>query len=680
MTDAIDIGTDPFDEYRNAEITPPDRYVEIFSDILVKPCIKLFRPGNVIIQGIEGSGKSMLLNLLKPETRVEYQKKGISFPIPKKDSKFISAGLNISRSRLFDVGRRMLTRAKNIGSVKDAPLFFADFINIWLVRDLLNTIHVYRKELENSDLFDLVGIDWNDGKEQVFLQSMKESSSWLGMFESIDNYKDLQNVLTNRINIYRRIVTTSYPKPFPEDLHESLTETGEPISQTVEALYYSEILCKDTPVIMRIDQYEELLADNGEIGAAHEYREVIHKFLWNRDPNISYKIGTRKYAIAEQLNVYGLGGIRLEEGRNYELIDMDELLRRKEPGYWLFKRFAEDVFNKRLARRNYPIEPMNSYFGSLFSADIKARRMIVSSDSRSRALGKMKTIDSAWADFLSALAMGSPEASHYSNFCGESDNTDCGDPLSAKLGMAWYLQSRDRGIDIDMSHYFKVGEEKKPEILPWNKKSKQWWRKERKPQALLQLSAGSAQRTIWAGKSDILLLSGNNVMIFLDICSAIWRNWSENQTSVSRDDFLSRPIIGENYQRLGCYAASELWYRNIASRTDGDVRRKFIDKIGDRFYQKLKDDIKMTYPGHNGFSLSLSDYKKSEVVKEALDKAARYGDLVALPHTPKNSSMERRMKWYLLPILSPHFNLPAAHTKEPYYVKVSEVQTWVNTQ
>src|SRR6202035_5875203 len=67
-----------------------------------------------------------------------------------------------------------------------------------------------------------------------------------------------------------------------------------------------------------------------------------------RDPRLSYRIGTRRYAWGDDLNVYGTT-MSLEILRDYRIIDMDDLLKRKEdPSTWLFPKFAEDIFRRRL--------------------------------------------------------------------------------------------------------------------------------------------------------------------------------------------------------------------------------------------------------------------------------------------------------------------------------------------
>ena len=50
-----------------------------------------------------------------------------------------------------------------------------------------------------------------------------------------------------------------------------------------------------------------------------------------------------------------------------------------------------------------------------------------------------------------------------------------------------------------------------------------------------------------------------------------------------------------------------------------------------------------------------------------------WGALVAVDHTTKKQSGERRLKFYLHPVLSPVFQIPVAHTKEPLYWELKDL-------
>jgi hypothetical protein len=663
------IKENPFSKLDTAEIESDAKFVSLFSDCTVNSCIELYKHGNVIISGIEGSGKSMLLSLLKPGIQISYLKSGKEFPV---SEKFLGAGINFTRSGLMDIASRIVSRLEFGDQRKqDAPQFFGDFINYWVVKDIIKSVTIFKEKLNDAENKQILNLDRSDKTETEFVRIISKSLAWSGYLEGVKSIKELLDRLDKRIYIYRHIATASHPKSIPEDICESLTEVGEPISQTAEALYKSEILPLQTPVLIRLDQYEDLLdAVDFDLNVAEQYKQVVNKFLWTRDPNVSFKIGSRPYALTEKLKVYGLGLQELEKERHYHYIDLTVKLGREEnTSSWLFPKLADDVVKRRLKEMGYPEKKIIDVFGQTISPYKKAQ-MIVKKDSRKRALGSptlLKEIPELKLNFLSDLAMGHELVSHYSYL---KDEDDIGDLLSAKLGIAWILQDKEFVLPSQTEDNY---------ILPWNTNKARWWKKERINQALLQISSNSGQRTIWCGKEDILTLSGSNILIFLNICREIWRIW--HQALRVKDkleiDFDNKPIISTKYQSAGIYAASSLWYNKVIARTKGDSRKKLLDKIAKMLSTKLKEDKKMSYPGSNGFSLAVSDYEGSEV-KDTLMKAVRYGDFVELHHTPKNKNQERRRKWYLLPILSPELDLPASHTKEPFYMNASKIKELIS--
>jgi hypothetical protein len=522
----------------------------------------------------------------------------------------------------------------------------------------------------------ILDLNCSDETEMEFVRIISKSQTWSGYLEGVKSIKELIDRLDKRIYIYRHIATASHPKSIPEDIYETLTEVGEPISQTAEALYKSKILPPKTPVLIRLDQYEDLLdAVDFDLSVAEQYRQVVNKFLWTRDPNVSFKIGSRPYALTGELKVYGLGSQELEPERHYHLIDLSEKLSRPEDiSSWLFPKLADDVFMRRLKDTGYPGKKIGDLFGSRISPYKKAQ-IIVSKDSRKRALGLNlleEKLPEHQEKFLIDLAVGNEPAKNYSHI---KDKDDSGDILSAKLGMAWILQKEKSKLS---SHDFFAEMENK-RTLPWDENKAKWWKKERINQALLQISSNSRQRTIWCGKEDILTLASSNILIFLNICREIWKIWDQALRRVKVElyvDFNDEPIINIKYQSAGIYATSSLWYNKVMARTKGDSRKKILDEVAKILSAKLKGDNKMSNPGHNGFSLAVSDYEDAEV-NDTLMKAVRDGDLVDLDQTPKNKRQERRRKWYLLPILSPELNLPASHTKEPFYINVSKIKEWI---
>ena len=91
----------------------------------------------------------------------------------------------------------------------------------------------------------------------------------------------------------------------------------------------------------------------------------------------------------------------------------------------------------------------------------------------------------------------------------------------------------------------------------------------------------------------------------------------------------------------------------------------------------LYADRKMSYPGHNGFSLADDEIEHFPHVKNLLEEMSDYGTIVAGQHTTKERDRRSRNKFYLSPILCPQFKMHYKRLKEPKYIKPTEVEFWM---
>ncbi|MBV5269850.1 MAG: hypothetical protein JZU55_08070, partial [Afipia sp.] len=89
----MDRRINPFNELYVSETIRSTDFVRIFSPLVVDSAAPLFLPGNVVLQGVQGSGKSMLLSLLRPEVRTAYLHADVDFPLKGK-----SAATRIARA------------------------------------------------------------------------------------------------------------------------------------------------------------------------------------------------------------------------------------------------------------------------------------------------------------------------------------------------------------------------------------------------------------------------------------------------------------------------------------------------------------------------------------------------------------------------------------------------------
>jgi hypothetical protein len=355
-----------------------------------------------------------------------------------------------------------------------------------------------------------------------------------------------------------------------------------------------------------------------------------------------YQIGARRYAWHDDLQLYGTTSV-LELERDYKLVDIDEILRRKENRRtWTFPAFAEDVFQRRLAYAGYAPANMNlaSVLSRTSSPAEVARRY--ARNSPQRAIVDEEDWPQRFVTFLRRLATK--------------------DPLSAKLGEAWFRQGHS---------------ETPRRPFQWEKRV--YWKKERVQQTLMQIAARCGQRMMWAGKEDVLALSGGNVLVFVSLCQHIWSAWARSVRGLGGPEGkLTLPRVDASVQAVGIQSASVHWLNKITEQLGKSrERHRFANRLGRLFREGLLSDKSMSYPGHNGFSLREEELALDAWLLRFLNDAVDYGDLFDAPHTTKTKDRKQRRKWYLNPILSPYFQIPETHVKEPMYVTVSKVRVWL---
>ncbi|RCR69685.1 ORC-CDC6 family AAA ATPase [Larkinella punicea] len=632
----------PFHELYVTESIGSDAFVKLFSDVLVDHTLALFKPGNVVLKGLPGTGKSMMLSLLKPSVRIAYKRCDAIFPVPPRFSNFIGAGINLIRSSVSDFGQRPIVEGKYL-DLNELAVYFGDFLNYWVVKDILNSV----VELGN-ELGEELQIDISKEKLNYFATTLKKDESWFGYLDSVNTFDDLIAKLKNRIISYRSYLNFN-SENIPDDIVTSKTSIGVPISIVANLLRELKVVHHDTNIFVMIDQYEELawLEDSIE-GLGVKYKSVINKLLATRDNSVSYRIGTRPFAWNDEFQSILGTSAKLEALRNYSPVSIDGVLKRQEHSKtYLFPAFAEDIFSKRLKAVDYKFDDSNTnllreIFGRSVDPREKALRYV-----KNQSKDKIIEIDSSWPEhwkqFLLSLVVE--------------------DPFSARLGEAWARQKGKENIVNQLTF-------ERP--FPWEKK--EYWKKERVGQALIQIASRNRQQLYWEGKSDIIQLAGGNILAFLSLCQQIWEVWMRD--TKNQDDY-SLPKLDYIIQTLGVLEASIKWYESISERKGGSDRKLFINYVGAKFYRSLIEDSRMSYPGHTGFSIALSELENNPHVYKFLKEASDFGDLQERPHTTKSSSGEKRIKWYLNSMLSPIFKLPVSHTKEPLYISISDLETWL---
>jgi hypothetical protein len=273
----------PFHDLYVTETARPDEFIQLFSPLLVPQALLLFQPGHLVLKGTQGSGKSMLLTLLSPEIQVAYSKANIQCPIPSEMKSFVSAGINLTRCGILDFGQRPIER-NGTNDSRLFPLYFADFLNYWVVRDILQSI----KRMEtHQDVFPFLKMN----RKSSFISAVSSKECWFGFLQPTDDFDNLLKQLDSRIAAYRKfhLANVDY---LPDSIMETKTVIGEPISQVPEAMRESGLIPKDVPLFVRIDQHEVLSrSDDLRRDVGIEYRRIINKALSTRDPRISYRVG-----------------------------------------------------------------------------------------------------------------------------------------------------------------------------------------------------------------------------------------------------------------------------------------------------------------------------------------------------------------------------------------------------
>jgi hypothetical protein len=201
----------------------------------------------------------------------------------------------------------------------------------------------------------------------------------------------------------------------PSRFAETKTTAGVPVSRAAKALHEANVAQKQVNVFVRIDQYEELDGVRRlPTSLGSSFREVINKILGMRDPHVFYRIGARRHAWRVNLRMYG-SARNLEHQREYEEVDLEEILRRKENRRtYIFMRFAADVTRRRLAYAGYKSEfggdkLLKALFPPMYPDD-KARRYMRETEGplQQKALGIDPDWPAPWRHHVLETAKASP--------------------------------------------------------------------------------------------------------------------------------------------------------------------------------------------------------------------------------------------------------------------------------
>ena len=523
----MNITINPFQQlYFSDDAQTENNFVDLFSDEVLQTAIHpVFQGGNVVLSGTQGCGKTMILNLLRPEIRVAYWKLGKAkdFPVNKEMRNFVSAGMNLTRSRITDLVQITLDRGIE-ADARELPFYFADFFNYLVVEDLIKSVetigrhpHVFDEMVDLSRL-------------SLFASLVGEQDCWFGALDGVRTLEELKQCIAQRIAFYRRWVNGNDPdSDLTEAVRRSKSNIGEPISRTAECLRMSGMIDAEVPVLIRVDQIEEMhraFTERQRI-LLLAFRKMLNRAFAARDARVHYRAGTRRYGWSNPdfLGIWG-SEARLENRRDYHLIEMDEeLFALGETKNSIFQRFAVDAFQKRVVyyfRREAEVSELKfelakSVFGKHPVAEERlAQLSLKAEDSQiDRALG---------LDIASDAGAWTQEWRTYLRTIYRSGRAGM---LDAVLAAAWGRQTG--GARSKRQHR----ESPPPKNTPWQ--TRKWWRKERLDQAVLQLSTRCQQRFMWWGFDDIRSLSGGNITVFLHICHRVWDAFLKSESSLPEE-------------------------------------------------------------------------------------------------------------------------------------------------
>lgn len=638
----------PFRELMVTElIDNPKLYRRMFSEqILIGETLTVFRPINSVLVGPQGSGKSMILNLLRYRVLAEYVKADevhgdLDFVTP-----FIGISINLQRAYFQAFGRRSAANPPGSDLNVDASCA-ADYLNHFLFAEFLKAI-TFLLSPSGEQLAQWMKLSRSRSHEESLCAAMSSWRCWYDYYKGATTLQSLLSKCETRIDSWRRFLNAAVDS-VPDDIWATKTMIGEPLHYMGNLLQEMPQKNEQLPLYVIIDQYEVLPELNPTHGTT--LQRVINTLIKARDPVVFCKLGARTHDWGRELRVWGAES-RIELQRDYVLIDLsDALMRNENTARSTFANLAADVAFKRLREEggyNVNKDDVPTLFGSETPAEESWSYF-----TKDKAK-KIAALASTPKQFSEELEL----------FCGSDAS-----PLELRLASAWILQRIGRGDSVGRIR-------REMQLQPWRRSS---WRKERVLAALFQIASIVRSKKHYCGWNTIVDLSGANIAAFLLLASEVWDMATKfghaPMDAEGKPNTVPREVQGD-----GIRVASYKWVqRDRLERTGGSRRYAVLSRLGPAIHDAVVEDQALSNPGHTGFSIREMDIDKDPLVCEFLRNGVSWAILEERPHTSKNAGDTTRRKFYLHPLLSPAFDVPHRRVKEPLYITLRQAVEWLTT-
>jgi len=629
----------------------PERYLRNFSWTVVRGDIRqVFEPRNIVLLGPQGTGKTMILNLIRH--RVISEALGTDWARHELGAvpRFLGISINLARVAFSRFGSRPIVAPSWSGTSEGEGATVAaagDFMMHYLFDDFLSALAQMQKE-RSGRLRDWLDISDEALEDRSLARDIADWECWSGWYRGCRTLPELQVKAKERLRTWHSFLNYNLQE-VPDAIWHSKASVEEPLHQMGNLLGRLSAGDAACPLYVLLDQYEELPNLSATLGSS--LQRLVNRLLKARDPVVFTKLGARTYDWGRELRVWGSDS-RLEFERDYATIDLRSVLGRTEGNQWLFPSMAEDVARRRIANE-----------AGTGTTDVDVKEMFGEWRAESEAALYVRATEQA-VPIEKVLGRKIPEdvRSQLVQILGEGSSL-----LDARLAAAWVQQRLQRG-EAPTRVVAHARRER-----PWRN---QWWRKERIEIALLQIASLTNQRRYHFGWDTVLHLSGSNIGAFLYLAREIWDVAARFTTDMPPGRF------DYKVQTDGILNASQKW--RVRDRVDvtggGALRYDVMNRLGPGIHDSLVEDLAISNPGHSGFSLQendLVDGPQRERLKRFLEEAVNWAYLEERRHTPKSREGRTRLKWFIHGVLAPVYELPIKRVKEPYYARVEEVQAWV---